>query len=394
MGKEKGGFLTPKAIANRIKSKGLQKLRWYCQMCQKQCRDENGFKCHCMSESHQRQLLLAGESPAQFHNFFSDEFLKDFMQLLKTRFGTKRVQSNVVYNEYISFKEHIHMNATKWETLTGFIKWLGREGYCKVDQTEKGWFIQYIDRDPMVLARQKELEKQKARERDDEERHARNIEEMVRKGLEKTDGEVKVEFTELKRTNDDEKVAFKFSASSTEKSSASSSSSMSSSFKSQMAKRKTSSTEEQSKNKKQKKTSSLHNIVAQEKAAREAQERASMSWIRCGIVVKVITKRLGDKYHKKKGTIVDVKERFTATVKMLNSGDKIRVDQTHLETVLPTFGKKVVILRGEHKGEIAVMKAVNVDKFCAEVEICTGKHSGRVVKGIKYEDISKKADPE
>lgn len=40
MGKDKGGFLTPKAIANRIKSKGLQKLRWYCQMCQKQCRDE------------------------------------------------------------------------------------------------------------------------------------------------------------------------------------------------------------------------------------------------------------------------------------------------------------------------------------------------------------------
>ena len=40
MGKDKGGFLTPKAIANRIKAKGLQKLRWFCQMCQKQCRDE------------------------------------------------------------------------------------------------------------------------------------------------------------------------------------------------------------------------------------------------------------------------------------------------------------------------------------------------------------------
>lgn len=40
MGKEKPGFLTAKAIGNRIKSKGLQKLRWYCQMCQKQCRDE------------------------------------------------------------------------------------------------------------------------------------------------------------------------------------------------------------------------------------------------------------------------------------------------------------------------------------------------------------------
>ena len=44
MGKDGGGFLAPKQIANRIKARGLQKLRWYCQMCQKQCRDENGFK--------------------------------------------------------------------------------------------------------------------------------------------------------------------------------------------------------------------------------------------------------------------------------------------------------------------------------------------------------------
>lgn len=36
----KADFLSPKAIGNRIKAKGLQKLRWYCQMCQKQCRDE------------------------------------------------------------------------------------------------------------------------------------------------------------------------------------------------------------------------------------------------------------------------------------------------------------------------------------------------------------------
>ena len=46
MGKEKGGFLAPKQIANRIKAKGLTKLRWYCQLCEKACRDENGYKCH------------------------------------------------------------------------------------------------------------------------------------------------------------------------------------------------------------------------------------------------------------------------------------------------------------------------------------------------------------
>ena len=48
MGKAEVG--TPKWISNNIKSKGLQKLRWYCQMCEKQCRDENGFKCHTSSK--------------------------------------------------------------------------------------------------------------------------------------------------------------------------------------------------------------------------------------------------------------------------------------------------------------------------------------------------------
>ena len=52
-------------VANRMKSKGLQKLRWYCQMCQKQCRDENGFKCHLTSESHKRQMMVFGANPTR-----------------------------------------------------------------------------------------------------------------------------------------------------------------------------------------------------------------------------------------------------------------------------------------------------------------------------------------
>ncbi len=34
-------------------------------MCEKQCRDENGFKCHTMSESHLRQMRLYAENPTQ-----------------------------------------------------------------------------------------------------------------------------------------------------------------------------------------------------------------------------------------------------------------------------------------------------------------------------------------
>lgn len=31
------------------------------QICEKQCRDENGFKCHTQAESHVRNALLVGE---------------------------------------------------------------------------------------------------------------------------------------------------------------------------------------------------------------------------------------------------------------------------------------------------------------------------------------------
>ena len=132
---------TPKWLANKMKSKGLQKLRWYCQMCQKQCRDQNGFKCHISSESHQRQLLLFAEKPGKFLYNFSREFEKDFMDILKRCHGTKRVFANNVYQEYIKDKNHIHMNATKWCTLSGFVQYLGSSGKCKIEETDKGMFL-------------------------------------------------------------------------------------------------------------------------------------------------------------------------------------------------------------------------------------------------------------
>merc|ERR1719483_241444 len=98
---EKG---TPKYIANKIKSKGLQKLRWFCQMCEKQCRDENGFKCHTSSEAHQRQLLLFAETPESFLDAYSGEFEKTFISLLSRCHGTKRTFANAVYQEYIKEK--------------------------------------------------------------------------------------------------------------------------------------------------------------------------------------------------------------------------------------------------------------------------------------------------
>jgi hypothetical protein len=68
-----------------MKSKGLQKLRWYCQVCEKQCRDENGFKCHMQSEGHLRQMLVVGESAGRHIHDYSMQFQHDFVQLLSRR---------------------------------------------------------------------------------------------------------------------------------------------------------------------------------------------------------------------------------------------------------------------------------------------------------------------
>ncbi|KAF9146160.1 hypothetical protein BGX30_003505 [Mortierella sp. GBA39] len=204
----KDGFLTAKAIGNRIKSKGLQKLRWYCQICEKQCRDENGFKCHCASESHQRKILLVAESPEKYINDYSAEFLKDFMKLLSTRYGTRRVNANLVYQEFIADRTHLHMNSTKWATLSEFTMNLGKEGLAIVDETPKGWFLQWIDNSPKTLARQEAIAKKERMELDDEQREQRLIQQQIDKALalkqqqDETDGVT----TELVRENEEEKI--------------------------------------------------------------------------------------------------------------------------------------------------------------------------------------------
>ena len=89
--------------------------------------------------------------------------LGDFLVIFFKRFGTKRVKANDVYQEYIQDKNHLHMNATRWVTLTEFIKYLGRAGIAHVDETDKCWFIAWIDRSSKALEKQEaSLKKERA----------------------------------------------------------------------------------------------------------------------------------------------------------------------------------------------------------------------------------------
>lgn len=170
-----------KYLNNKLKSKGLQRLRWYCQVCEKQNRDENGFKMHTQSESHVRKMLLVGEDPKKFLNEYSSQFLRDFLQLLRTGHGEKQVQINHFYQEYIANKEHVHMNATKWPSLTEFAKYLGREAICRVEETDKGIHIAWIDNSPEALKRQEALRRKEAQDRGNEEVEQMMIREQIKR---------------------------------------------------------------------------------------------------------------------------------------------------------------------------------------------------------------------
>lgn len=422
---------TPKAIANRIKAKGLQKLRWYCQLCQKQCRDENGFKCHMMSESHQRQALLVGENIGQHIYGYSKEFLDDFMSLLKRQYGTRRVSCNVVYNEYIHNRHHIHMNSTRWHTLTGFVQWLGREGLCEVEPTEKGWYIKYIDRDPVAIWKKEALEKKQKMDIDDEERMSRFIEQQIEKAEsskreEEVDEESEDVARELVRSSEDEKVSFSLFDSKSQTKGESSSSgcgqeetsqndthmtddpagakekgdgfarpkppvklqNVPNALKVAAASLKSEKKEAISKEDRKRKPSALEEIKMMEEQRKEKMNRKDY-WLTEGIVVKVVSKRLGDKYYKKKAVVEGVKDHYAAVVRMLDSDAKIKIDQAHLETVIPAIGREVLVVNGAYRGLRAKLLGLDQDKFCVSMEIAEGPTRGRIVDGVLYEDVCK-----
>lgn len=138
MGKSEVG--SPKWIAKQMKMKGLQKLKWYCQACEKQCRDDHGFRLHLQSPSH----LARSETAEKNKQRLSVEFEMAFLAILKTQHG-KPVGVNRIYSEMIQDKQHIHMNATRFKSLTGFTNYLASKQLVLIKAREPELIVQYLD---------------------------------------------------------------------------------------------------------------------------------------------------------------------------------------------------------------------------------------------------------
>ncbi|KAG7649732.1 KIN17-like protein [Arabidopsis thaliana] len=409
----KNDFLTPKAIANRIKAKGLQKLRWYCQMCQKQCRDENGFKCHCMSESHQRQMQVFGQNPTRVVDGYSEEFEQTFLDLMRRSHRFSRIAATVVYNEYINDRHHVHMNSTEWATLTEFIKHLGKTGKCKVEETPKGWFITYIDRDSETLFKERLKNKRVKSDLAEEEKQEREIQRQIERAAEKLNGgggegetsgnDEVVDDGDDERKKDEDlrlksgvKVGFALGGGvkqvATGKERGESSKLLFGDEENDKVERgeKRKRSGDSGRSEKERR-SALDELMKEEEKKKERMNRKDY-WLFEGIIVKVMSKALAEKgYYKQKGVVKKVIDNYVGEIKMLDSKHVLRVDQKELETVLPQIGGMVKIVNGAYRGSNARLLSVDTEKFCAKVQIEKGVYDGRVIKSIEYEDICKLA---
>ncbi|KAI3942592.1 hypothetical protein MKX01_010487 [Papaver californicum] len=394
----KNDFLTPKAIANRIKAKGLQKLRWYCQMCQKQCRDENGFKCHCMSESHQRQMEVFGQNPTRVIDGYTEEFETTFLDHLKRSHRFSRIAATVVYNEYIADRHHVHMNSTEWATLTDFVKHLGRTGKCKVEETPKGWFMTYIDRDSETLFKERLKNKRVKSDMAEEEKQERTI----RRQIERAEQLMPLSTIEEGQEGDEAekllvpkleggKIAFalgsSFKPAAKENGESSTSKVVFGEFETDKAEKKGKGGGALSKGGGG--SSALDELMREQEKAKERNNRKDY-WLCEGIIVKVMSKDLAQKgYYKQKAQVVKVIDKYVGELQMLDSKHILRVDQEELETVIPQIGGLVKIVNGAYRGSNARLLKVDTDKFSAKVQIEKGIYDGRVLQAVDYEDICK-----
>lgn len=131
-----------KYLAKAKRRRGLQKTRFYCQICERQALDENGFKCHVKSELHmnnvKKKLEDNGGNTQKVVDEYGEKLEADFLRLLRISHGEKLISLNKFYQEYISSKDHVHLNSTRWKTVTGFAHHLAKKGKIQLVGSSDG----------------------------------------------------------------------------------------------------------------------------------------------------------------------------------------------------------------------------------------------------------------
>lgn len=116
--------------------------------------------------------------------------------------------------QVIADKTHIHLNATQFKSLTQFVAHLGKEGICRVEETEKGLFVAWIDNSPETMRKREAVMKKERQDKGDEEREQRLIREQIERAQRHANKDQKDEEDDLEakmlQREDGEKVTLNF----------------------------------------------------------------------------------------------------------------------------------------------------------------------------------------
>lgn len=66
----------------------------------------------------------------------------------------------------------------------------------------------------------------------------------------------------------------------------------------------------------------------------------------------------------------------------------MKIDQNHLETVIPAVGRRMLIVNGAYRGLKAVLEAIEESNFAVRLRIVEGLTKGRIIS-VPYEDACK-----
>ncbi|ONI36522.1 hypothetical protein PRUPE_1G588200 [Prunus persica] len=261
------------------------------------------------------------------------------------------------------------MNSTEWATLTEFVKHLGRTGKCKVEETPKGWFITYIDRDSETLFKERLKNKRLRADMAEEAKQEREIKkqiERVAQSMPVGNGVDQGSEDEIHRIKVESGVKIGFALGSSKLGSKEKGES------SKLVFDEVDDDKSKVKNSTKNGSSGGAGSLALEELMREDEKKKERInrkdyWLCEGIIVKVMSKALADKgYYKQKGVVRKVIDKYVGEIEMLESKHVLRVDQAELETVIPQTGCLVKIVNGAYRGSNAKLLAVDTDKFCAK----------------------------
>eukprot|EP00223_Ostreococcus_mediterraneus_P002418 CAMPEP_0179617496 /NCGR_PEP_ID=MMETSP0930-20121108/7188_1 /TAXON_ID=548131 ORGANISM="Ostreococcus mediterraneus, Strain clade-D-RCC1621" /NCGR_SAMPLE_ID=MMETSP0930 /ASSEMBLY_ACC=CAM_ASM_000580 /LENGTH=237 /DNA_ID=CAMNT_0021486401 /DNA_START=556 /DNA_END=1269 /DNA_ORIENTATION=+ len=213
------------------------------------------------------------------------------------------------------------MNATKWTTLTEFLKHLASKEGCEIEETPKGWFILYRPTDSEEALRMR-LNNKRERENVNE----RSIEKVII---------------------------------SQSKSCKSSAPNIPSPSKMQMGK-----------------TVQTFTLKPKPECISHAQEALDCQWICVGLVVRVKAKQsLG------KGVVSAINRLHLVTVSFA-IGIFQEFSQAELEPVVPKIGASVFIISGSLKGAKAELLGIDLKRKEARIQMVDDGHRADKIVGL------------